>query len=58
MSIYLEFPSIQDYPEYCPMEKVIAYLSCWGLNAMESATLASEDDGVTEKKLTSIAEWV
>jgi len=50
MSIYLEFPSIQDYPEYCPMEKVIAYLSCWGLNAMEPVTLESEEAKATEAK--------
>lgn len=50
MSIYLEFPSIQNYPEYCPLGSSIADLSCWEVKAIEEVVFEKDQETSAETK--------
>ncbi|MNL09549.1 hypothetical protein D3C87_1303150 [compost metagenome] len=42
MSIYLEFPAIEDYPLYVPLENITASIPEWVTNALHSCLPDSE----------------
>lgn len=41
MSIYLEFPAIEDYPIYIPLEHIITVIPEWLVNAVQSCSSES-----------------
>ncbi|WP_316809753.1 hypothetical protein [Pedobacter heparinus] len=36
MSIYLEFPAIEDYPVYIPLEQITVLIPEWVVNAVQN----------------------
>jgi hypothetical protein len=43
MSIYLEFPAIEDYPVYIPLEHITAVIPDWLANLVQTSAPETDD---------------
>ena len=52
MSIYLEFPAIEDYPIYIPVEQITPKIPEWIVSAFQNCLPESDLSVAVEKALT------
>lgn len=48
MSIYLEFPAIEDYPVYNPLEQIAVIIPNWLVNTVQSCLPDSDALDINE----------